>query len=66
MEVTDIQKLGVGLGGFGLFFMLLGVMLLFDKGNKISKPLKHTFIIINYSRSPCNWKSVLPLRYFTS
>ena len=44
MEVTDIQKLGVGLGGFGLFFMLLGVMLLFDKGNKLSKPpIIHTY-----------------------
>lgn len=32
MEVTDLQKLGVGLGGFGLFFMLLGVLLFFDKG----------------------------------
>ena len=32
MEVTDQQKLGVGLGGFGVFFLLLGVLLLFDKG----------------------------------
>ena len=32
MEVTDQQKLGVGLGGFGVFFLLLGVTLLFDKG----------------------------------
>merc|ERR1711872_687249 len=32
MEVTDAQKLGVGLGSFGLFFLMLGVLLLFDKG----------------------------------
>jgi len=32
MEISDQQKLGVGLGGFGVFFLLLGVLLLFDKG----------------------------------
>ena len=32
MEITDQQKLGVGLGGFGVFFLFLGVLLLFDKG----------------------------------
>ena len=32
MEITDIQKLGIGLGGFGVFFLLLGVMLFFDTG----------------------------------
>jgi len=32
IEVTDIQKLGVGLGGFGVFFLFLGMLLLFDKG----------------------------------
>jgi len=32
MAITDMQKLGVGLGGFGVFFILLGVLLLFDKG----------------------------------
>ena len=32
MEITDQQKLGVGLGGFGVFFLLLGVLMLFDKG----------------------------------
>ena len=32
MEITDIQKLGVGLASFGVFFLLLGVTLLFDKG----------------------------------
>ena len=32
MEITDLQKLGVGLGGFGVFFLMLGVLLLFDKG----------------------------------
>jgi len=32
MEITDIQKIGVGLAGFGVSFLLLGVILLFDKG----------------------------------
>eukprot|EP00088_Acartia_fossae_P011455 TRINITY_DN1581_c0_g1_i10.p1 TRINITY_DN1581_c0_g1~~TRINITY_DN1581_c0_g1_i10.p1 ORF type:complete len:137 (+),score=1.30 TRINITY_DN1581_c0_g1_i10:37-447(+) len=32
MEVTNAQKLGVGLGSFGIFFILLGILLLFDKG----------------------------------
>ena len=32
MEVTEMQKLGVGLGSFGVFFLLLGVLLLFDGG----------------------------------
>ncbi|KAK6629421.1 golgi transport 1B [Polyplax serrata] len=31
-EVTDMQKIGVGLAGFGIFFLILGVLLLFDKG----------------------------------
>ncbi|XP_063703288.1 vesicle transport protein GOT1B [Culicoides brevitarsis] len=31
-EVTDMQKIGVGLTGFGLLFLFLGVILLFDKG----------------------------------
>ena len=32
MEITDTQKLGVGLGGFGVFFLLLGILLFFDTG----------------------------------
>ena len=32
MEITDIQKLGIGLGGFGVFFLLLGILLFFDTG----------------------------------
>jgi len=32
MQITDIQKIGVGLAGFGVGFLLLGVLLLFDKG----------------------------------
>nr|CAD7445045.1 unnamed protein product [Timema bartmani] len=31
-EITDVQKIGVGLAGFGVFFLFLGVLLLFDKG----------------------------------
>jgi hypothetical protein len=31
MEVSDVQKLGAGLATFGIFFLLLGVLLLFDK-----------------------------------
>ncbi|CAL8340805.1 unnamed protein product [Lota lota] len=30
MEVTQFQKIGIGLSGFGLFFVLFGVMLYFD------------------------------------
>lgn len=32
MQITDIQKIGVGLAGFGIAFLLLGVLFLFDKG----------------------------------
>lgn len=31
-EITDVQKIGVGLAGFGVSFLFLGVLLLFDKG----------------------------------
>ncbi|KAB0792299.1 hypothetical protein PPYR_14258 [Photinus pyralis] len=30
-EITDTQKIGVGLAGFGMFFLFLGVLMLFDK-----------------------------------
>jgi len=30
MWLTDMQKIGVGLTSFGVFFMMLGVMLFFD------------------------------------
>ncbi|XP_030230919.1 vesicle transport protein GOT1A [Gadus morhua] len=30
MEVTQFQKIGIGLTGFGMFFVLFGVMLYFD------------------------------------
>ncbi|KAI8330195.1 vesicle transport protein [Chlamydoabsidia padenii] len=32
MWLSDGQKIGVGLTAFGLFFMLMGVMMLFDAG----------------------------------
>lgn len=32
LEISDIQKIGLGLAAFGLAFLMLGVMLLFDKG----------------------------------
>jgi len=32
IPVTDTQKIGVGLAGFGLAFLFLGVVLFFDKG----------------------------------
>lgn len=32
IEITDTQKIGVGLAGFGITFLFLGVVLLFDKG----------------------------------
>ncbi|XP_072943288.1 vesicle transport protein GOT1B [Epargyreus clarus] len=32
IEITDMQKIGVGLAGFGMTFLFLGVLLLFDKG----------------------------------
>ncbi|GIZ04988.1 hypothetical protein CEXT_210851 [Caerostris extrusa] len=31
-QITDYQKIGIGLTGFGLFFLFLGVVFLFDKG----------------------------------
>ncbi|ODN04549.1 Vesicle transport protein GOT1A [Orchesella cincta] len=31
-QPTEGQKIGIGLVGFGLFFLFLGVILLFDKG----------------------------------
>nr|CAH7729670.1 unnamed protein product [Callosobruchus chinensis] len=30
-EVTDTQKIGVGLAGFGIFFIFLGIVLLLDR-----------------------------------
>ncbi|KAL1501742.1 hypothetical protein ABEB36_007016 [Hypothenemus hampei] len=30
-EVSDAQKIGVGLAGFGIFFLFLGMIMLFDK-----------------------------------
>ncbi|XP_022920635.1 vesicle transport protein GOT1B [Onthophagus taurus] len=30
-DITDTQKIGVGLAGFGMFFIFLGVLLIFDK-----------------------------------
>ncbi|KAL8611771.1 golgi transport 1B [Nucella lapillus] len=32
MQVTDFQKIGVGLAGFGIAFLFLGVLMFFDKG----------------------------------
>ncbi|PIK45702.1 Vesicle transport protein GOT1B [Apostichopus japonicus] len=32
IEVTDTQKIGIGLAAFGGFFLFLGVVLLFDRG----------------------------------
>lgn len=32
MQITDFQKIGVGLAGFGIAFLFLGVLFLFDKG----------------------------------
>lgn len=32
IEITDTQKIGVGLAGFGMAFLFLGTLLLFDKG----------------------------------
>merc|ERR1712045_444014 len=32
IEITDFQKIGVGLAGFGVTFLFLGVIFLFDKG----------------------------------
>ncbi|CAH0386456.1 unnamed protein product [Bemisia tabaci] len=31
-EVTDVQKIGVGLAAFGIGFLFFGVLLVFDKG----------------------------------
>ncbi|XP_077994602.1 vesicle transport protein GOT1B-like [Glandiceps talaboti] len=31
-EITDYQKIGVGLTGFGVFFLFLGILFFFDKG----------------------------------
>ncbi|CAH1786379.1 unnamed protein product [Owenia fusiformis] len=32
MQITDFQKIGVGLAGFGVAFIFLGILFLFDKG----------------------------------
>merc|ERR1712156_937039 len=32
IEITDFQKIGVGLAGYGVAFLFLGMLLLFDKG----------------------------------
>ncbi|CAG9768198.1 unnamed protein product [Ceutorhynchus assimilis] len=30
-DISDTQKIGVGLAGFGVFFLFLGMLMLFDK-----------------------------------
>jgi len=32
MQISDTQKIGVGLAGFGITFLFLGMLLFFDKG----------------------------------
>lgn len=32
MQITDFQKIGVGLAGFGIAFLFLGIVFFFDKG----------------------------------
>ena len=32
LPINDYQKVGIGVTGFGLFFLLLGVLLFFDRG----------------------------------
>eukprot|EP00045_Choanoeca_perplexa_P003407 m.30983 g.30983 ORF g.30983 m.30983 type:complete len:141 (-) comp12023_c0_seq2:2-424(-) len=32
IELSDLQKIGIGLTGFGIFFLLLGMLLFFDSG----------------------------------
>ncbi|GFO18120.1 vesicle transport protein got1b-like [Plakobranchus ocellatus] len=32
MQITDFQKIGVGLAGFGIAFLFLGMLFFFDKG----------------------------------
>ncbi|KAK3593990.1 hypothetical protein CHS0354_040732 [Potamilus streckersoni] len=32
LNITDFQKIGVGLAGFGVAFLILGVLFFFDKG----------------------------------
>ncbi|GAU98168.1 hypothetical protein RvY_09348 [Ramazzottius varieornatus] len=32
IQVTDFQKIGIGLSGFGVTFLFLGIILFFDKG----------------------------------
>ncbi|XP_055335519.1 vesicle transport protein GOT1B-like [Paramacrobiotus metropolitanus] len=32
IQVTDFQKIGIGLAGFGVTFIFLGILLFFDKG----------------------------------
>ncbi|BAH94816.1 Os10g0337600 [Oryza sativa Japonica Group] len=31
-EMNDLQKIGIGLTGFGVFFSFLGIIFFFDKG----------------------------------
>lgn len=32
LPITDYQKIGIGVSGFGVFFLFLGVLFFFDKG----------------------------------
>ncbi|EDO40339.1 predicted protein [Nematostella vectensis] len=32
LPITDLQKIGIGVTGFGMFFLFFGVLLFFDKG----------------------------------
>jgi len=32
LPITDYQKIGIGVSGFGVFFLFMGVLFFFDKG----------------------------------
>lgn len=52
-EITDLQKIGVGLAGFGIAFLFLGVLMIFDKGLLAIGNVSSFFF---QGEKPLNWE----------
>lgn len=59
-EISDTQKIGVGLAGFGIAFLFLGVLLIFDRG------LLAIGNVSSLGRLPLDSNSALSLFRFSS
>jgi hypothetical protein len=60
LNITDTQKVGILLTGFGLFFSLLGVLLMFDRGllaiGNVRLPTSNLYKLILNDDSCSSWR----------